>query len=218
MASNSKLSHSVEEQTTETATLLVENTVSQLTLNETVPGLNIEELKWEVLGKKYQCGICLEVLCRPMTLECSHSFCYNCLDELLKNESYGRAARCPVCQEIYVGSAYNRICCDIIRGRVEKIRNDLPAKIEWMKGYDSFANKWRVKSTLWIYRPVEACLAMLGFKKKNNWAAILTATALLALLGFGVNAYKSSLYVEVLKGLFCTKGCVGDGLKHRKPN
>ena len=32
------------------------------------------------IAKKYICGICLEPLKQPVTLECGHSFCLKCLD------------------------------------------------------------------------------------------------------------------------------------------
>ncbi|KAG7661880.1 PSH1 [[Candida] subhashii] len=42
-----------------------------------------------------ECSICTEVLCKPVTIRCGHSFCYNCISKWFRTELI-----CPYCRTI----------------------------------------------------------------------------------------------------------------------
>jgi len=44
------------------------------------------------------CGVCLEVMCRPATNVCGHTFCLPCLREVIERAKPPRSAVCPVCR------------------------------------------------------------------------------------------------------------------------
>jgi hypothetical protein len=47
------------------------------------PGDSCGLLQWEALRQKYPCVICQDVLAGPSILNCSHSFCGQCVDDLI---------------------------------------------------------------------------------------------------------------------------------------
>ena len=46
--------------------------------------------------KCLECGVCLELLCRPSSTPCGHNFCKNCLDSL-RGCSFSNL-KCPICR------------------------------------------------------------------------------------------------------------------------
>jgi hypothetical protein len=48
---------------------------------------------------QYTCPICLNLLERPVQIECKHTFCSSCLDELLENNPKGQL-KCPMCRKV----------------------------------------------------------------------------------------------------------------------
>ncbi len=54
------------------------------------------------------CALCMEVYSDPRTLPCLHSFCYTCLNDLLRNiessqfQRQENTLKCPLCQEKHV--------------------------------------------------------------------------------------------------------------------
>ena len=44
------------------------------------------------------CGVCLEVMCRPTTNVCGHTFCLPCLREVVERAKPPGSAGCPVCR------------------------------------------------------------------------------------------------------------------------
>jgi len=52
-----------------------------------IPGQNINE-------NNFECSICLDVLCNPVVLSCTHRFCWACLSETSE-----RMQACPVCRK-----------------------------------------------------------------------------------------------------------------------
>ena len=53
--------------------------------------------------KEEDCHICLDTCKKPTTLECDHSFCYNCIKKWL-----GIKRNCPVCEKPINVSKYMR--------------------------------------------------------------------------------------------------------------
>ena len=49
------------------------------------------------------CSICNEIFNNPMRLDCSHTFCYNCLKTLRKNSN-----KCPICNKKIIDSLISR--------------------------------------------------------------------------------------------------------------
>ena len=55
-----------------------------------------ESIDLSKLRKRLECGICLNVVCRPKALVCNHSFCKRCLDKILRFSPNGAAIiKCP---------------------------------------------------------------------------------------------------------------------------
>lgn len=53
-----------------------------------------------------KCGLCLETYVDPKTLPCRHSFCSDCLENLVEFVDNSKTIRikCPTCQESHVKS------------------------------------------------------------------------------------------------------------------
>lgn len=66
----------------------------------------------------FTCGICQDIMNQPTTITCQHSFCYGCLEELMKSNSRRHEKNtCPVCKEIFLlpkSNAKNHIIDDLI--------------------------------------------------------------------------------------------------------
>lgn len=45
------------------------------------------------------CAICMETHCDPCSLLCGHSFCGECIDQLLDYAVNRIALRCPLCRQ-----------------------------------------------------------------------------------------------------------------------
>jgi transcription initiation factor IIF auxiliary subunit len=50
---------------------------------------------------QYTCPICINLLTKPVHTECGHSFCYNCLEELMENSDSESLFRCPMCRATF---------------------------------------------------------------------------------------------------------------------
>ena len=48
----------------------------------------------------FKCSLCLETCKRPKLLPCSHTFCEDCLKDLVKHNTYHNSFRCPYCREV----------------------------------------------------------------------------------------------------------------------
>jgi hypothetical protein len=72
----------------------------------------------KIQGSCFTCGICHDIMNQPTTITCQHSFCYNCLDQLIKNNRRTQQKNlCPVCKDAFLlpkGSSKNHIIDDII--------------------------------------------------------------------------------------------------------
>lgn len=59
-------------------------------------------MAWEQMAEKQRCVICQDLLCAPMVLKCSHSYCFHCLQEFTNKcqPADGSAEvvhTCPLC-------------------------------------------------------------------------------------------------------------------------
>jgi len=114
--------------------------------------------QWDQLASDHPCAICQDVLAKPTILSCSHSFCGNCLhdlitscsevhstggrmnnnnstlhdiDEMISNMSVVK--RCPTCnEEICRGGTYERTLDDAITVRASAIPI-CEGKNQWME-------------------------------------------------------------------------------------
>merc|ERR1712062_160519 len=60
----------------------------------------------DIIGDKKQCAICMDLQIKPATIgneECSHSFCYKCIDQWHK-----RAKECPLCRRKIIKIEHNK--------------------------------------------------------------------------------------------------------------
>lgn len=66
----------------------------------------------------FTCGICQDLMIQPTTITCQHTYCYSCLEELIKNNKRRHEKNlCPVCKEVFLlpkSTAKNIIIDDII--------------------------------------------------------------------------------------------------------
>ena len=51
--------------------------------------------------EKLKCGICSELICRPVSTPCGHNFCELCIIEIMKKSIYN--PRCPNCKQKIIG-------------------------------------------------------------------------------------------------------------------
>ncbi|CAM9919200.1 unnamed protein product [Chrysoparadoxa australica] len=47
-----------------------------------------------------ECGVCLGLICEPVTISCGHSYCRNCLIASLRRHGYLTAKKCPQCRAV----------------------------------------------------------------------------------------------------------------------
>ena len=51
-----------------------------------------------------ECPVCMEIMLDPKTLQCQHSYCKECLEELVDiSGDVGATVKCPMCQATQVG-------------------------------------------------------------------------------------------------------------------
>ena len=52
------------------------------------------------LHKELECPVCLDTLKKPKLLGCTHTFCLECLETLVKEENDVKKIICPTCREV----------------------------------------------------------------------------------------------------------------------
>jgi len=66
----------------------------------------------------FTCGICQDIMNQPTTITCQHSFCYGCLEQMIKNNRRQHQKNtCPICKEVFLlpkSTAKNIIIDDLI--------------------------------------------------------------------------------------------------------
>jgi len=56
----------------------------------------IKDVNITNLEKEFECPVCKNLLCNPITLPCQHTFCEWCIIEAVKNKS----KQCPLCRKV----------------------------------------------------------------------------------------------------------------------
>ncbi|XP_051122510.1 E3 ubiquitin-protein ligase ORTHRUS 2-like [Andrographis paniculata] len=51
---------------------------------------------WEILGDKFNCSICMQILDRPVTTPCGHNFCLKCFQKWIAQQ---RTNTCAICRK-----------------------------------------------------------------------------------------------------------------------
>lgn len=65
--------------------------------------------------KHSKCAICMECFIKPATLECGHTFCFECINQWKFTRNETEKIICPICR--YLNSNFitkNPVICDII--------------------------------------------------------------------------------------------------------
>ena len=63
------------------------------------------------LTQATECPICADVFVNPKLLQCGHTVCLQCLQQIIRGKLRGDEVRCPICRTIF----------SIPKGRVEKL-------------------------------------------------------------------------------------------------
>ena len=66
---------------------------------KTMAEMSMDPLK--KLEEQLTCPICLEQYRNPKTLPCHHSFCLDCLEEMVKRKTHKQVISCPTCRKRY---------------------------------------------------------------------------------------------------------------------
>lgn len=90
--------------------------------------------QWEEIREKYPCVICQDVLSAPCILNCSHSFCGRCINEMMgacqpvEGESSGVSVvyECPCCKTEITNFTFERILDEDISKHVENVADCAP--------------------------------------------------------------------------------------------
>lgn len=86
------------------------------------------------LKKQYECAICLQQLYKPKTLNCHHSFCKDCLDEIVTFQHDGSASiscpmRCDVTTKIACNETTNALAANYhVKGTLDIMCNTVKNK------------------------------------------------------------------------------------------
>jgi len=96
----------------------------------------------------YKCGICHDLLYRPVTLTCQHNYCYKCIEKYYngsnvvqnQNEYYIRTKqnKCPLCNIPYtLAPIENTLMTSLL---LERFPNEYKAKAEHYETVEKMAN------------------------------------------------------------------------------
>ena len=113
--------------------------------------------QWEALRSKYPCVICQDVLSAPCVLNCSHSFCGRCINDLMyacvpvdttdSSSNPTVVYECPCCKVEIVNTTFERMLDEDIASLVERI-GDCPAKEAWTERREFSTKKMKKANTL----------------------------------------------------------------------
>ncbi|XP_029348132.1 E3 ubiquitin-protein ligase RNF8-like [Acyrthosiphon pisum] len=94
---------------------------------------SVETLKTQInklLENDFQCVICNELVYRPSTTNCAHTFCEGCLNSWLD-----RSNQCPICRSLVISTTYsfsldNYITnlCNLLGGTIKEQRLTLQSE------------------------------------------------------------------------------------------
>lgn len=68
-----------------------------------------------------ECGVCLSLVCEPVSLSCGHTFCRTCLVSALRRS----AKKCPCCRAV----CHTRCDC------ITHLGNAIGGELTWALGY-----------------------------------------------------------------------------------
>lgn len=104
---------------------------------------NDKPVRWEDLSDKYPCPICADVLAAPVLLNCSHSYCWSCVSELLEASSKHNSRispSCPTCKESIESYIYERTFDENISAQINNMP-DSDYKRDWIARKEAFSNR-----------------------------------------------------------------------------
>lgn len=107
-----------------------------------------KELKQQSLMDEVslECAVCLEILTDPRMLLCSHTFCCNCIQDLVKASQSTTTICCPTCRQSSavpdegVGKFQRNVYADMCK-RLKENLSDSPARSETIAG-EAKSNKY----------------------------------------------------------------------------
>jgi hypothetical protein len=97
--------------------------------------------EWELLKEKYPCVICQDVLSAPHLLNCSHTFCFDCVTEYM-TRAVSKDAEvshcCPSCNDEIKTWTYERLLDDDICQRVNNVSIADAERSDWRERREKF--------------------------------------------------------------------------------
>lgn len=79
------------------------------------------------------CSICLDTLKSPVTLQCGHTFCMDCIDDCWHQEDQRGVYTCPQCRQVFTIRPVlnkNTVLAELIEKLTQKAGNPPPVKAE----------------------------------------------------------------------------------------
>lgn len=99
------------------------------------------QAEWQKLADKYPCCICQDLLSAPHVLNCSHSYCAVCIDDLLSTCASCDTEvvhHCPMCQTNIEHMSFERLLDEDILARINHIPDAFPSKMAWNERHNSY--------------------------------------------------------------------------------
>lgn len=86
------------------------------------------------LSKTVHCPVCMDFFSAPVTLPCSHTYCNECIQEVVKNSTSNPL--CPLCQQSFTKKSIGTVCTSLqpviasIRKFVDCYEGKSPSEVE----------------------------------------------------------------------------------------
>jgi len=153
----------------------------------------LEERTKENLEEKLTCSICTDWFCEPVTLDCSHSFCTNCLADYLREQEVCPYCRTPVRRE----PVRTRILDDSIEAILtESEKKERKEKIKELKKARDKENEHKTKLVADIQKTKKEAKAQ--FLNINNvWTENQKETFAKGMRGYATQSACRKVYGEL---------------------